>query len=309
MLQELTISDVKSMFKSAGLDTPTNTEKINVGFSNDIFSVDSTFILKSAKSEGNNTYLDREIYLCNLLKAKLPIPKIIYSDTSKQLIDRNFIIYEKVQGDNLYRKWHEYDDNDRKAIVKDICTFLKAINDTSYEDYAVKFGIDTSLSCLDKVMMKAGSYLTEIKSNRLLEDDLIVCIETYIKQNKDILKDEKIALTYYDPHFDNFIVKDKKIVAMLDFERTDVFSIDYVLDLVNRMETEPKKYASETSKRLIVPEDYAGLMDWYREYYPELFSFKAMDIRIALYSIIHDLRERVEFKSEASKQRLIKLVG
>jgi hypothetical protein len=116
-------------------------------------------------------------------------------------------------------------------------------------------------------------------------------------------------LTYYDPHFDNFIVKNKKIVAMLDFERTDVFSIDYVLDLVHRMVTEPKKYASESAESLIKPEDYANLMELYKEYYPELFIFKKMDTRIALYAITSDLRERVEFGSEVSRRRLIEAVG
>jgi aminoglycoside phosphotransferase (APT) family kinase protein len=182
MLQELTISDVKSIFKVAGLDTPDKIEKINVGFSNDVFSINNKFVLKSAKSEGDNNYLEREIYLTNLLKDKLPAPNIIYSDTSKQLIDRVFIIYEKVDGDNLYQKWHEYNEAERKCIVKDICLFLKTINDTPYEDYAAKFGINISQTWLDNVVAKINTYLFEIKNKTLLEVDLIVKTESFIEK-------------------------------------------------------------------------------------------------------------------------------
>lgn len=309
MLQELTSNDIKSIFKNSGLGTPNEIKKINVGFSNDIFSIDEKYVLKSAKVEGDNNYLEREIYLCNLLKDKLPTAKIVHSDTTKQYTERVFIIYEKVQGENLYLKWHEYSELEKRNIIKDICDFLKIINETSVEDYAAMFGINSSLSWQDIVMSKIKEYVSVIKDKHILEDDLIAKIETFIEQNKEVLNEEKIALTYYDPHFDNFIVRDKKIVAILDFERCDVFSIDFVLDLVQRMVLEPKKYASEHAENFIVAKDYAKLMDWYKEFYPELFDFTDMDTRIALYSIAHDLRERIEFNNIESKQRLMNVVG
>lgn len=308
MFKELTNNDIKSIFKNSGLATPIEIKKINVGFSNDVFSINEKYVLKSAKAEENN-YLEREIYLCNLLKDKLPTAKIVYFNTTKQFIDRAFVIYEKVQGENLYLKWHEYSELEKRNIIKDICDFLKIINDVPYEDYAVRFDINTSLNWQDMVMSKINEYLSVIKDKHILEVSLITKVETFIEQNKAVLDEEKIALTYYDPHFDNFIVRGKKIVAMLDFERCDVFSIDFVLDLVQRMVLEPKKYASEHAENLIVVEDYAKLMDWYKEFYPELFDFTDMDTRIALYSIAYDLKERIMFTNIESKQRLMNVVG
>jgi aminoglycoside phosphotransferase (APT) family kinase protein len=309
MFDDLTNDQIKFLFNKAGLDAIDTIDRIKVGFSNAVYSIDEKYILKVAKSEGDNEYLKREIYLCSLLNGKLPTPTIVHSDTSKKLVNRVFIIYEKIQGSNLYMKWHEFSVEERRKAVSDICSYLKVINATPYQDYAKKFNIDTSRSWRDQVVAKIDGFLSNIEQQHLLDQALIDKIREFVDGNKHVLEEQKIALTYYDPHFDNFIVEDKRIVGMLDFERTEVFSIDYAVDLVKRMVDYPKKYASADAEQFVVPEDYTDLLTWYEEFYPELFSFKDMGTRLAMYSIAQDLREHIDFNNDDSRNRLSKLVG
>ena len=53
----------------------------------------------------------------------------------------------------------------------------------------------------------------------------------------------------------------------------------------------PKKYASENAEKFIKAKDYAKLMDWYKEFYPEMFDFKDLEMRLDLYSIEHCLND------------------
>ncbi len=119
-----------------------------------------------------------------------------------------------------------------------------------------------------------------------------------------------MALTYWDPHFDNFIVRGEKIVGMLDFERTDIMSIDYVLDIVQRMVRRPEKYASEESEQFTKAADYSSLLDWYQEFYPELFDFEDLERRLDIYSISYSLSEIDWYpQAEAAKQELLSCIG
>jgi aminoglycoside phosphotransferase (APT) family kinase protein len=206
-------------------------------------------------------------------------------------------------------KWHEFSVEERRKVVSDICSYLKIINSTPYEEYAKKFNIDTSRSWCDQIVTKINGYIAEIEQQQLLEQALIDKIKEFVDGNKHVLEEQRIALTYYDPHFDNFIVQDKKIVGMLDFERTEVFSIDYVLDLVKRMVDRPKKYASAAAEQFIAPRDYADLLAWYKEFYPELFNFSDMDMRLTIYSIAQELGERIVFGNDESEGQLAALVG
>ena len=54
-----------------------------------------------------------------------------------------------------------------------------------------------------------------------------------------------MALAYWDVYFNNILVEGTQIVGIVDFERTEVSSINFILDIVKRMVEYPKKYMPE----------------------------------------------------------------
>ena len=123
-------------------------------------------------------------------------------------------------------------------------------------------------------------------------------IQKFVDENKYVLDEGKVSLVYWDAHFDNILVKDNKIVGILDFERTELASIDFVLDILKRMMDNPKKYMSEESEKFAKKEDYENLLDWFREFYPELFDFKELEKRLDLYDLECNMKLLLSFPEE-----------
>jgi aminoglycoside phosphotransferase (APT) family kinase protein len=264
---------------------------IDVGFSNDLFLVDDAYVLKIGKSPGDQPALMKEVYFCDLFADRICAPKVLASDTSMRTFALPYIVYSKLPGVNLYTRWHEYSNEQRKELVRQICHILRIINSTPFDDYVEQFRIDTAVSWHDRICARIEERAAAVADSGTLGLPIIEEMRSRVSAHHESLRQEKMGLTFYDPHFDNFLVSDGNIVGILDFERTELMSIDYVLDLVARMVKYPKKYVCEHYEHLIVDADYAHLLDWYREFYPELFAFDRLDERLTIYLIDHSLSD------------------
>lgn len=97
-------------------------------------------------------------------------------------------------------------------------------------------------------------------------------------------------MVHRDIHFDNILVENIQITGMIDFEKIIVGSLDFVLSMVRRMSLFPTKYMSEADEPHAKKEDYENLLQRFEEYYPELFDFKDLAIRLMFYDLEYDLR-------------------
>ena len=219
------------------------------------------------------------------------------------------MIYPKIEGDNLYAKWHLLSNEQRKIIIKQLCDILKAINKSPYNEFLQKFDVNFSDNWHDNILNQIQNSIMKIEEKKLLSPEFIKAIKKFVDDNHHVLKEQKMTLVYWDAHFDNILVQDTKIVGLLDFERTEVSSIDFVLDIVKRMVEYPKKYMSEKFEKFAKKEDYAYLMDWFQEFYPQLFEFEKLDKRLDLYAVEHDLDTLIWYpNSKEVKQMIAKTV-
>jgi aminoglycoside phosphotransferase (APT) family kinase protein len=266
---------LKKLFKELGITDVNSIEKIEVGFANDVYSVDDKYIFKIAKDKLYSDYIKKDIYYCRLFQNKLPVPKVLYTG---ELDGKAYFIYKKIKGDNLYDVWHLSNEKQRESYIKQICDILRAINGYPYEDLGK--------SWQEFVYSKMIAYIKLFRGQGILDKKLTDKLRSYIEKNKKALEIEKIALVDWDLHFDNLLVSGGKIVGRLDFERVMTASLDYQMVLVKRMVRNPKKYASENAEKFVVVKDYANLMNWYKEFYPEMFEFPEIDMRLNLYAIL-----------------------
>ncbi len=280
-----------------------------VGFTNDVYLVNNKYILKICKNKKNEPNFEKEAYFYNLFKGKLLVPNLLFYDNSKKNYNRDFMVYYYINGVNLYSLWHLLSVAERKNIVKQLCDMLKIINNTSYKEYVKKFK-HKEVSWKKEIFSKIKKSIFEIEKRKLLSKDIIEKLTGFIKENISNLDEQKMALVYWDAHFDNILVSNNKIVGLLDFERTKLASVDFVLDIVSRMVSQPKKYMSKSGEKYAKKKDYAKLLVWYEEFYPELFMFDNLDKRLLLYSIGHDLAELLDWpKSESIKKKLMKSIS
>lgn len=296
---------VEKIFESHGLGKVESVANIEIGFTNKVYFVNDAFILKVCEDESNEQKFESEVFFYNFFKDKIPVPEIKVFDKSKSIYGKFFMIYPKIVGDNLYSKWHLLDNDQRKIIIKQLCGILKVINKSPYDEFLQKFDVNFSDNWHDKILNQIQNSLTKIEEKKLLSSEFIKAIKKFIDDNHHVLKEQKLALVYWDAHFDNILVEDTKIVGILDFERTEVSSVDFVLDIIKRMVEYPKKYMSEKFEKFAKKEDYAHLLDWFQEFYPELFEFEHLDKRLDLYAVEHDLDTLIWYPNSVEVKQMI----
>ncbi|MFN8655064.1 MAG: aminoglycoside phosphotransferase family protein [Candidatus Obscuribacterales bacterium] len=288
----------RDILERAGFGSKRSLFRIEIGFSNDVFSVDEELVLKIGKSAEDRLALEKEVFLCQLFAGRICSPEVVHADTSLNESDLPYIIYRKIPGDNLYTLWHLYSVEQRRKLVKEICDILRVINETDYSGFAARFPASTAdkisdapLNWHDHICSRIEHRLDQAEQSGAINTDSAQRIRMHVQAHHEALREQTLALTYYDPHFDNFLVADGMVTGILDFERTEIASIDYVLDLVTRMVRYPRKYVSAHHEHLIRDEDYADLLVWYREFYPEVFAFSSLEERLSLYLIEHSLSD------------------
>ncbi len=296
---------VEKIFEEHGLGKVESVTNIEIGFTNKVYLVNGTFILKVCEDESNEQKFEIEVFCYDFFKDKIPIPKISVFDKSKKIYDKFFMIYPKIEGDNLYSKWHLLNNDQRKNIIKQLCDILKVISESPYDEFLQKFEINFSDNWHDKIINQIQISLKQIEEKKLLSPKFIQVIKKFVDDNEAVLKYQKMALVYWDAHFDNILVQNTNIVGILDFERTEVSSVDFNLDIIKKMVEYPKKYMSEKFEKFAKKEDYVYLLDWFQEFYPELFKFENLDKRLDLYAIEHDLDTLIWYPNSIEVKQMI----
>jgi hypothetical protein len=55
------------------------------------------------------------------------------------MYSHKFLLASKLSGQNLYSVWHLLNNQERRAIIKQLCSFLKKINQLPYYEFIEKF--------------------------------------------------------------------------------------------------------------------------------------------------------------------------
>lgn len=305
----LNTDTISKIFEENNIGKASKVCSIDIGFTNDIYVVNDNYILKVCVEEVNEVNFMKECFCYDIFKGKIPVPKIIVSDTSKSLIDKDYMIYEKIVGDNLYSKWHLLNDEERKSIIRQLADIVNCINTTEFKSFSSKFKISENINWHDLKYNSLIVKLNKMRLNNILDNQFIAYIQDFIESNHNALLEQKIGLTYSDLHFDNVLVSGNTVTALIDFEKTDVLSIDYALDTIKRLCEYPYLFACEEYEKFVEQKDYECIFEWFKEFSPNLFDFKSLETRLSLYSIEYDMNMLTKFpKVESLKRRLAKTI-
>lgn len=288
--KEITNKQIEKIFEKKLNIKPKSISKINIGFCSDIFNIDNKYILKIRKDAVGEKCFEKSYFLLDFFKNKLPCPKKVVFDNSHKIIPYAYGIHKMIQGDNLFSVWHTYTDKEREQIIKQICSFLKIFINTKYHKSFNNFNLDENTDWKKHIENKFRSKIDIVKEKKLLSKFEIIKLTNFLDKNIDLLDDKRIVLIHSDLHFDNFLVKNKKIVGILDFDSVSYKCIDYPLHIIKRMEVEPKAYFSETQENYIRLKDYKKIRSWYKKYFPEMFDFKKINTRVDIYLLERRLK-------------------
>ena len=262
--------------------TVENIQKVNVGFTNEIYIINNKYIVKICINIDNEKNFEKEINFYKSNINNVLIPKLYYSNTEKSEIPYYYEIIEKIEGTSLYNVWHTFNENQREEIIKQLCDAMKMFHSNIGESYD---WIKKTKDLYSDLYEKAKNMNLFSSEERLLLDNVYLKIDEYIKPNE-------FVLIHNDLHFDNIIYNNGKI-KLIDFERSMYAPKEFELDILYRMVRKPWKFASEEAEEYTKKEDYDNIMKYIEKYYPEIIHIDNLYKRLSIYDIVYYLKQYI----------------
>ncbi len=285
-----TPQNIATIFNAHGLGSSLSAKRITVGFTNEIHHVGDYILKVYARPDTAHISYDKETNLFETLKGKVLVPELVVKDGSQIIIPQPYIIYRYISGNPAGHVWHLLTHEQRKQLIYESIEQLKAIAASQPHPK-----LSSSQSWREQIETKLHTYLDVVRQKDLFSNDVVRSLQKYIDDNVKLLEQAKLGLQYWDFHLDNLIVDDGKLVGMIDFEHVDVVSIDYVLNIVRQMQNYPHLNLAEEMEQYANLEHYKDMLNWFKEFYPELFDFDGLEARINLYDLEGILRLRPRF--------------
>lgn len=163
----------------------------------------------------------KEEFIYNLIsrKTNIPVPKIYLADVSKKILPKAFILYSKIEGENLdiyYKK------TKNKKIIEKAGEFLAKIHSIKFPCYGwvMGNGIEPRFSrWSDFLSYDIDEKLNKMSKIKKVPKNMIYKIIDYFNENKNLLEIKKEpCLLHKDYHFSHIFVKENKISGIIDME-------------------------------------------------------------------------------------------
>ncbi|MBR2841146.1 MAG: phosphotransferase [Bacilli bacterium] len=259
-------------------------ERINVGFTNTIYNVNDSFIVKICTDIDNESKFQSEIDFYKANETNSLIPKMYYSNTKKLEVPYYYEILEKVEGVTLYNVWHTFTEEQREDIIRQLCDAMKKMHSNIGEKY----------DWVEYNKNKFNNSFNEAKNKKLLSKDEIEIINSAYSLFDKYLKSDEFVLIHNDLHFDNIFVNNGKI-KVIDFERSMYAPKDFELHILYYMIRQPWKHANEACEKYTKVEDYKNIMTYIEKYYPEIINIPNLYKRLAIYDLMYEFSHFVKF--------------
>ncbi len=258
-------------------------KRIPVGFTNTIYSINDSFIIKICTDYHNEENFKKEIDFYRANENNDLIPKLYYVSTDKGEVPYFYEIIEKVKGVSLYNVWHTFSEEQREEIIKQLCTAMKKFHSNIGQEY----------DWLDYWQKQFASLYAKAKELSIFTEDELQLIDYAYAKFDRYLKSDHFVLVHNDLHFDNIFYKDGKI-TLIDFERSIYAPKDFELGILFRMIRKPWKFASEGTEQYTNSSDYTSIKLYIEKYYPELINTLFLSQRLAIYDMVYFLKQLVE---------------
>ena len=260
------------------------TERINVGFTNTIYNINNSFIVKICTDISNEENFKKEIDFYKANEKNNLIPKLYYSNIEKLEVPYYYEILEKIEGITLYNVWHTLTEEQREDVIKQLCDAMKKMHSNIGKEY----------DWVEYNKNRFNSLYNEAKDKNLLNEEKMKIINDAYSLFDKYLESDNFVLIHNDLHFDNIFINNGKI-KVIDFERSMYAPKDFELHILYYMIRQPWKHASEECEQYTKAEDYKNIMGYIEKYYPEIINTPNLYKRLAIYDFIYEFSHFVKF--------------
>jgi len=251
------------------------------GYNNVAYDVridENDYVIKIIKLKGFEDYALKQNKFRKIAQSKFkdyPIAKIIKSDYTKKIIDKPYLIVEKIEGESMLKSYSKI--NNRDEVFEEIGELYGKIHSFEMDKFGEldsKFNIiKTYNSWYVENCRKIKKIFEKLENNKLLSKKTLQKNKEFFEKNKSLLKKEVgPRLCHGDASLTNIITKksgDRFVISgLIDFEFCR--SSGVVHDLFSGLRTLDKKMNYKNSlvegysKYNKLPKDWEKLVYFYK---------------------------------------------
>ena len=257
----------------------TSINQITSGYSRIVFMINNRYILKIVTNpiKDNETIKEVKFLLNNNLEF---IPKVIFSDFTKESFPYIYYLEKKNNGESLLLKWPLLNKNEKHQILIQLLKKIEKLHSLEYNPC-----FDTNY--LDLLIKEYDNYLNKIIESNILNKEKIHYLYELKNIIPNLLEGAKTGLIHGDLHFNNILVNANNDISLIDFEKIKRTFVERELDPINRMSRNPNSFNTD-SEIILNDYDFSNIMNFIKNNFEETNNDKFED-RLLFFDCLNSL--------------------
>lgn len=278
---------VASILRQTGVAVDEKPERV-AGSTNEVWRA-GNYIVRVGFVPGAER-LRREANLAELLPRLAHYPKVIASGVESF---GEWVVVRRLPGTVLSEAWAGLDPSERRSLVHDFAGAMKAVHDTRLDHEQVQaFAFpegDGPLALPHQLPAeRILGMLDRARSLPHMDTGLIdAAAERAAAVADSIWAHERNGLVHGDLHFENVLVLDGVLVAVLDFEWCRPGAKEIDLDVLARFCAQPELHVGGDYP--VHRRDFVDVLRWVHEVYPDLFAHDRLADRLMLCALAFEV--------------------
>lgn len=294
----------RHLLARCGLDAHQHLEPV-FSYVNDIWLGETVIVRTNTGRFPGAFHLEAEIL--GVLDGRVPHPEVLGYGTDEL---GEWMILRRVAGRTWTRAWPDLTELQRRGLVDELAQAMVAIGEQQLPDGVRNEWLELALASDDTVHeahhppVEALPALFRRFGALAGGRDLRAALEDFALQRKTACRtDDQLILVHADLHWDNLMVHDGHLAAVLDWEGARMARAELELDTPLRFSVWPWLPVTEDEEHLCRPEEYVMIPGWLRGAAPSLFVQERLPERLELHAIAHDLVQALHFPHETEAPR------
>ena len=286
---------VAQICRQAGLPAG-NIQVLTGGQVNQIFLVDTQYVVRLGMREGAFHRLQAETEILQSLAGRVPVPRIY---AFGQYQDRVYQVQQYLPGRKLYTLWKDLPALTQETIAAELAEYLKIIHTTTYASFGYACQ-DTRRYPTWSGMLSEHFQQTVDEIERIqlrLVPGFLDMAREYFDQHRHVLEYGQPRLVHGDISMMNILVHDGHVSALLDFEYAMQAPIDRELFVMEAFCIYPNDYA-DADNEICSTADFANFIPLLRKHYPALFDVPHLRERVNLYHLESTLSGHLDWRKD-----------
>jgi aminoglycoside phosphotransferase (APT) family kinase protein len=207
---------VRDLVRAAGLGPGGEVERMPDGLMHDVFRVDRELVVRVGTGPGAARDFPKAASVLRAIAGRLPAPRLLYTDFTRSRLAGEVIVCSQVEGERLSALWPGLGATERLLYGAQVGDALEAL-------HAVPPDGIPELADLgpwpERAAEDARAALERARRERALAPPRLDRMQACLEGARWALESAPPAvLVHYDVHWENVIVRDGAIAALLDFD-------------------------------------------------------------------------------------------